>query len=1642
MSLTMKKVKPIILIVFLGLFIMPINILFSSITVDTDQSNDIDEKTIENNPLTQAAPDLDAFYINGTEYYEQNTYYLFQNDTLVFIFKNDTAADNVYLELNHTTIPAQDFLFSLQQNPWALDEWNRTVDINSTFEVGKFNATLKYGKGGDSRTFKFYLEVMNPAPRIVYLEMTDSTYHLNPMEIVEGGTYTTYRGTSLSLTACVMNKDGLGNLGASSGELFYKKNLAGSWQSVVLTEGALHTYNGLPVKNYSTLVALTITPNTNDDWMPGTYPMYINATDDKDASYIFEFNLTIMNTPPQITELSVNPSFVTDKSASKATITVDVNASDLEDDLLYYTGGALRKINYTDRVAMAENISDCVSLNENSTENSIRYDESIDATKGYVPHYNLSVPGSAALGQFSVNFTISSEINNITQFAFNFRIKDNISCDTYQRLMIWNYDTPGWETVGTNFDLDAGSSFTYITLYVTSNCEDYVVNTSKVQIMLEYQESSTDETLVVIDYINITTTVETRATFSSVRLYVYTPFTLESQSFEIKNYWRTDLNIWRYDMEICMPCKEEWGSLSLVVIVTDYGYHEYWSPTIWGNYSVGDPFSSIDKEPKYFPSKSRATASTSQVIGMGIATGDVLNFTAGNPTPIINNTNPAYNDDVNITVFVNDPNSPNTNLTGSKAFNATEIKLQYNTSITYSQGDEDAIDSSHKLYGNTSLTKNNDNDPFNFTMNEQIDGNHERNQSAIVRFSLRTPWWLQDNFTSVQIDLDNYFEDNASIDTVYVEFWDFANSKWITPSSGNWDSSSDWSLEDKKDDSTGGKKFTQTWSDNAQIRNCINLDFSLTNQLVMRIRATAAAQDTPPINMSIDFVQVTVNWNSYHGAYVSLNSYSYESENYITEHFNMTRLNLTSTTTQYSFLFNQETVMRARNDKFWSGNYLVDITVQNGNSTFRILRGRKTSVQLGTNQYEKMTYYNTAEEINFINDEVTIKVDPRPLTYSEAYLNNLSIYRYKDQFFANGTLILNSTWKANQFKFDLRYGTDSVVTDSDWTEYIRDALPPEFTYSDAQDKWDFNIGVFPKNTIPGAYFVRMFLETVEGQTIATDWRELRILNNPPIDFQVSLAGAESLFRTNNLSFDWTFTDLDDNTDIMNYKKAIYMDIHNRFTDQDERWNTNCYFTKVLGPTFTYHCEILLDRHIDTGMTSVTIDSIYFELNDTDSTQPQVSWLNYTGTQLEIKNNAPTFQLDVTSNITAGSQLFRENGIQFQFNVSDVDDIYYQNITVVNCSLWFDDNWVLSPTDGQISYDVADNRREYDYHVLRNSALGTLNFSIIANDTDGRTVKDDYQIVIVNNIPVIVNVSYNDNLNLAAVGVYRNNETLRVRIAIQDIEDSWLGDNYVDSVAIIINHSTYTNGANDPWIINMQPMVEGKASNNYTETWGRNIVFNVSQSQGIFYAGDLRMTININDSDTSNANSYGHVLKVLNAVPTTTTKKVWDMTTSKEWYIPNNITEDNDLNITIFVSDHEGLYLIKITYLQGGTEATAQTLSLDFGVDDWDTGTVNGTSYVSIIFEASSLEIDSFLRIKWITIYDIDHGHKHATELGATELRKAPLQNIDILSKIPIGPETNPFEVLAWVGIISSIGAVAVVGVWYWRKKMGYRKYMD
>jgi len=1644
----LKKITPLLLLL---LILIPINVLFFGInTISTSKTNDFTEDgqndIIKDTPNPSLVDNKYELKINSSVMYPNGTRYIFHKDYLYFELLNTTLVSNVRLIIPSLTINQA---FSQTGNKFDLTHYFSVAAGTYDAYVSFWNATLKTVK------IEFNIKVTMPGPQILRVWATDS-YQGGWIPLYEAGYYSTYRNTDIEFIVETYNREAL----VSAVSLNYtdgiSNNLINADSGVSSGNRMNYTFQGgkaIPVymdQANPNRWKLELTP----------YKFVFNASYGG-AYYLFEFYLEILNKPPEITMFEIDPHITENPQYQETTITVKANASDFEDDYLWYQNTE-RDAKYSDRVNSISTTTGC-----SIASGSVSDLEAIDGNG-----IDLDFQANQ-WGEFWMNAQLNPEINisKVDWFGITVRLKDDLTPAYSARLEVFNFQTTGWEVLS-NLSVIVASSWTNV--HNSSNAlgavtiSDYIPEeNATMRFRIRYARDSSPAN-VQIDYVNVTTNLKRRETFSRIVLQLFNPLGVINREVELVNCWDSNKNYYWYRTNIS-NILSNYGTWTARIRFIDHAAEDFLN-VVWGNFS-GTSSSSPKKtynynwnlnNPDFIDPAGQAMAT--KTFALGIKKQDALNLTGG-PNIFPSSWETTHDQDLQFNMVVNGIDSSNLN---SKVYsfrrNPSDFLGQYNYSDLATTNDSTTAVNVDGTKAN--LTTNGDNEILNITLTRDL-GANQRIDAVLWTIQLyknpgTDPGRLRpSNVSNIFIHINNWFNDTSLFSTTYLEFWNYTSGSWGQPNTGSW---------------TGGALYTTQVNQmfNGEVSNSQDLTNFISSSGVMKMRLRIAATNPGignDIKLLIDYMNFTVNYTYNYLALLTLQGASSLGQSETTLKLIPTANGPTSIIYSISLNIND---LGLEPDVF-----TIRLAFSNGNSTIEYSNFR-IAPRVIKESWVTYYYYDKAAEISYLTKNFTLSILEPDFTLSPTVIyknkntadstvsDEILLIRNRDRLRLNASLDIGTLSSTNLnflYQMQVKQGRteEPFLWDKSGTNIDGLIYSKEYTIDDTYD-YD-------------QYWVRFYTRSPTGRQYATEWQEFRVVNFQPVAFAFTFDHTAKIqnYRGDRINFDFSFLDYDLTSEYSTDKVHIRFLINNKSNGNAPEWLdavVDTHDSYSAQRRHTYNCHLDIPFTVQTTSTNMSYwywqfwvdDSISIEKNPQD----QISFLNYNQTEWVVINRQPSIDSLTLNGFSEGVQIERHNNVSIRFDINDGDEVINNglNLEVAEFNISTPAGMYDYELDNtSIGISVGGGYRFYTYYINRSSVIDRYNISILVIDSDGATVLASTYFYVINGIPWVEDIWFDpSSVKRNLDGFAPDYAPVKFYVNVSDKEDSWFGNNFSDSVSLTIQHknpyktSILEKSSITPIVLSMTPLYCGNNTNGHIETWMATYQFNETVGGDKFYAGELSLFANVTDGEGDSGTKYGTQDFILeNYAPQKHKIKDadLDMDESAYYYVKESVAHLKDINVYIFVSDKEGLSMIKLWYFpytgEPGQELRGSLEVVTLESDEWDEklmSTEDGgktTIYrikITIKYDRMPENVRK-IEINDLIIYDDDYEFKDDSDYGATFVRIDDIKGVEITFTGESPGQGDPIVVyIAMIVGLGLLGVIVVVGVLYYRKRTGYRKFLD
>ncbi|MBD3354090.1 MAG: hypothetical protein GF364_21590 [Candidatus Lokiarchaeota archaeon] len=1624
-----RKLKKLLYTMSILCFLMSSSILLGS---STDLLSNVDKPENLTEPYSSDINTVNKFYINGTEIFEEGTWHFFLNESLELAIDVTADVDDAYFWYQYSTGGTEYNSSSLSSG--TSHDYNQSFYFDGNTQTGLYNAQIILkNTSGSFQNYSFYFDIADPEPVIYAVYLRDVTWKNTWTRIYEGQRWYTYRDTTLEIGAKVGNMDDITSI--SSVELVYEDGNNTIYDSISMTKGTEETFRDVPVYNYNTSGGIETDFNAGSErnrWIPGdAYDANITATDVNGGEWVFPFKIEILNRAPKITEFEVTGANIPTPSSNGDIVTVTVNVSDLEDDVVYQADNT---INVENTLGPASYGIDEEGVNIDWITPG-PYLEQIQ----YVNQLGHQVEIDQN-GAYWVNLTVGEFYEkHITSWNIGISYWTNSS----NALELWMLNETAlggngtWYKTGHTFTgSDSGPSWQHDLVIFPSgsdpdvDLEEFCTERYGHQVRLKINKTSAGAINFTLDSINVTYKCDRRYSVTKLELLVWGPRDSlnEFEIIDISDFWDTDWalgNRWSYEYNLTETIN---GTYTFVVRAYD------WGSLITDNIQ--------DVRFINFPLNSRGRVEASYLVNYGVPRGKINNITESG-VQVANRDALDPDSSATVTITVSDTTDDTHAL---KYYNNTvrpQILYQQNGSVYYTVGTNNFTQVElSQLSGDGNYMNENGNNTLNVTMTQ------ESQQSLIFEYRLSEfPWLGEDNITGLKPHWNWFFDKdpNMAFSAIRISFWNWSASDWT---STVWQNSSGDPFSPVPEDNnvTGRVYSAQSWlTDTDSIKDIVNETYS--NKVLVRFEIINPSDYQYNLNACIAYQALEIRYDNYFTADAVVFS-----EDTGTNTYAMADIGHTGTTKQWQ--------VNIPVNEALPNDYMIVFFLQNGNSTARIFAGRYQSYDTGASyKYVVQTGYD--EEEWWVMNQ-TMSVRPRTLS-SSVNLGNSYVKRTSDLFQVNGTLSSEAQIAAgnySSFEIQMRRGGDQLI--SNWLYYPQVGI--NFDYQYTTGFWNLS-KTFTDVISAGRYYYRLLLTTNDDNVYATEWEDVRILNYQP-NVQDYVVDAGTDYYRENTEFDFEMQIRETETNVNDLTLEFVLPCLDRTNDN----NPFLWKKQISDPTvedqgdgvYNISGSFKFSKDIHIG----DYDNIYFSITDDDAIWPQTGALRIPKS-ITILNNAPQIVTSLSSNVT-NDDIYRDKTVNLYWNYSDVDDPYpLDNFTFSVFNIEDPDSSITGLNTGDIVYDPLPDKMlfGYNYTFGKTAILGTYTFTIEVEDPDGANVLQTIDIDVLNNLPVVTEIiienletgqyaTLNQDGNISQFWIKRNTQQFKLTVNLSDVEDSYLGDNQINKVYYEIRHEYSVATSGDPWTssiswdTNLTILKDAGENGNGIETWTGTYSLPVDTE---FYSGPCYLRIYMVDGDDDSGVSGDTLFLVNNSAPkfgaTPYQIKIEGVTDATE------VIRGQDIKIWVNAEDDDydpedtdnGLYISKIDYRYKITRgAWHRTVSVTVNDGEWNVDS-SGSIILTLKTDDDNNEIPENpdgspmnITILSITIYDNDVGYIEDIDLTGDD--RATLTEINY--QIAFIEPDKPFPIwLIFVIIGAAVGGV-VFFIWYYKKYFSYKKYMD
>ncbi|MHA1872093.1 MAG: hypothetical protein ACTSXF_14200, partial [Promethearchaeota archaeon] len=927
------------------------------------------------------------------------------------------------------------------------------------------------------------------------------------------------------------------------------------------------------------------------------------------------------------------------------------------------------------------------------------------------------------------------------------------------------------------------------------------------------------------------------------------------------------------------------------------------------------------------------------------------------------------------------------------------------------------------------------------------------NQSIIFEHFLDEYYWLnKENISGIKFHINWFFENDPSLTVTEcgVTFYNWVTKNWtntVHGTGGDWfETAGPNQLCPSPPTQNDSAIYDSTWLNDTNLINQI-VDETHNNRVLVRVFIVSNGADTYDLNACINFERLEISYKNYFSAVAKI-----ADKDGVLHYFNMTNTVDGSGYRIWELNFSAS--------DFIAQEFLIYFDIQNGNSSSKIWGYRVQTIKVSENNYHWSSFVARDEE-HWWDGNYTISVKRRPL--SSSFTQGVpQIYRINYHFMCNGTIQDPDGYgllhEDNYSAFFIQFRLGGAQEQKNWPISVS-ILGSNLNYSDTTGFWNLDYA-FGSYISAGRYFYRLYIQSKEGITYASDWYDLRILNYQPKNFVInSFNPSGSYYReVTPLSFDIRIYDLESNESGL--YPSFMMNCLDR-TGQDYTWIRNAstsQITSVGGNTYRISGNFVFGREINIG----SYDNIYIRVSDNDPVWPETGRLRIGNVNITILDNAPFVSM-VLDSVSANDSVYRNNSMTLYWNISDFDDWDWQNFTLSSFRIDYPNGTFENIGAGSVIYNVSSRRFEYHRFYNIYESIGTFAFTIDYTDPDGEHLVSvmHYNLNVLDNLPILkelmfinLNETVNGthphatlytNNNLTDFMLFRGYQTLKILVNLSDIEDTYKPEKsyHINTVYFTLTHNKTS--LYDPWPNKYASWdnftLKSVDTANHIETWELSLTLPTSK---YFYAGGCFFNVYMKDTDNGVGINNQGFIGIKNNPP----RFFGDIFRIRvnDTLNPDFIGKGTPIYIDIFATDDDigelGIESIRVDYQ---VESTTRTYYLHstFGSNDWDYNSTDGR-YI-VIIQTDSQKNPNIptnvvsIKITGITVQDNDAGHIDDLDKYGITSAQYTVKNPKEMFFYEVKRTPFPIQyIIIPVGIVAAV----VFSVWYYRKYFSYRKYMD
>ncbi len=1585
---TYKCAKGLLLLIFLA------TPLFVSVLPEFSWNNGmfLNSEGSNGTPKSAAIPELgfDRFWVNGTQFQENNTLYAHVGDTLKVRIETGTGISGPITVSCQQIGGSGNFDGSLSVLVGNVYEGDLVIPADTTTaELGLYRASLIKGKG-----FNFHLNISHAPPIITDITLWDPAFKLTTESVADGGTYDTYR--SATVYANITYKIRSTALFSDTPNIAMRYDDGDGGETIESV-----TYTNWPASGTYTCAApaINLLPNTNNQWQPGIYPLDFTVHYDDVLDGFAQINLNVLNAPPNITLFNIYPTQLPLPADSTQNISVTLKVTDPDDDILY--GDTAVPVTIVQGGAYKEE-STGVSRAESGRENDLLYDDN-----NYTRYtFDLSVSERYAYFQMSLADTNITNID-ASSAEVGFKVRMNTTTPTGALLQIYRNSTKGWVDC-TNFRTDAANTWVYHEYTILTPYPDYMDINNTQRVVLRIAAYDTTDLQIDVDCLNVTYTTTRRPGVTGVRVTVYNPYTRSNKDTNHSRILdRTECyddisDQWMFNISFT---GNEKGPYSIRVDVYDHGTAPYLDPSLghagidlsdfMGAYSAG--FAIQTRSISIGGSYSNVTKITSPPIWGSTPTGMTVN----------------RGEDVTLAVQIND-NAFAVETDVYQSFNSnvtTRMGWSTNNSLSMDGSPVTSVNDTGYIY-NTYLP-----DGGNY-YNVSVSGGGATHTVGLnnlhFRFTIDSYYFLSnEEINALKLEIKACIINNGmseSIDYAMLQVYNISTFSWhnvTSPITGN-------TYFKRYNDFS--QLYTQTFSF-AEIRQCIEPQDRYIWFRLQYYESSESNAANYGLNVSIDYMRLTVSSYTHEKKAIALLTQDFETF-YM---FTMSTGTWAATTT---WTVSIDTSVLPK------GIYALGIRTQtifngvNYNFTGRITVGGA----MHTTQASQGPLFKNA----------TLKVNPAGVVVAlNPVWANKTVVRGKPAALAiQGTYsIAHGSLAAEDDALRLEF--KQAISGQRYDVYKGSPLPiiDNWAFNLGSSSWWGNISFTRVNVWPsGLWYFRLWLQADDGAVCATEWQEVYLIAAPPlVSLEPLFPAVMDVWRATPTSnfVPMIVTDYDSST----FSAAdVLLEAEDRDL-QDQNFSIWSLVGATPSGSNTYRLSGTLN--VSKNVANNTFNNFSLVASSYDSILPQTSVVRLTNT-FHILNTFP----QVTRLEYNTTTPFRNHDVNVTLEYNDPDDPLWDDVTVKNFSLKTQSGGVLAlqKQDGDFLWTGTGTIRNAIFRFGNQNATGIYIANLTLIDPDSAETKNYTEITACNNLPVINTLEMTSDtfagalLHNSGILVNRSKDKLDFTITLWDEEDSNLDDQYVSQVSIRLRHFAPTAAVNQYQPRYIALTVAGTTGG--IQTWTITN-YELNKADLGFGAGNVTVEVVAIDHDSGINTAYeagGGMpdIIVINSAPF--------FFVADPVVVPAAASYTGSLNVSIACADAEGISEIQITFEGDPDFKRVAAVTATGSSHHWD---INGTGWyvcqINLVAFMSDKQI-GVLNVTRVTIYDTDR----AVLLDDTTYGNTWTTREFNNKQTTIGDLPNPgttWMIIIIVVVVGVVAVAAIYGVYYFRKKLSYRRYM-